>query len=355
VILRDDLMAALWPGVTVGEDTLARCVFKLRKALEDDPRHPDFVETIAKRGYRLIAPVSRQPPRSSVARIAALAAGALLALVPVAWLNLSPSEASSSEFVIARAKDHYFQYTREDNEAALALYQRVLAADPDDAQALAGAATALTQRAIRWPNRPGGREYPAATLAVALQDGRTRTAQARRGLDQARTYADRAVLLAPKSPWPHQARGLVLAAQGDLARAARAYQTTLALDPNAWGALINLGDVRDIQGRPDLALPLYARAYAAMDAAYPTEAQRVRTWQPQLGVLIARRHQEAGQTQEAEGWYRRVLDLAPYEPEAVDGLATLYAASDRAPEARALCQALARHVTVTARCAGVLG
>jgi Flp pilus assembly protein TadD len=110
----------------------------------------------------------------------------------------------------------------------------------------------------------------------------------------------------------------------------------------------------DIQGRPDLALPLYRRAYAAMDAAYPTEAQRVRAWQPRLGVLIAERHEAAGQTAQAEGWYRRVLDLAPYDPEAVGGLAALYEASGRQPEARLLCETLARKVGANSECEAVL-
>lgn len=57
VFSREDLDAALWPGVTVGEDTLARTVSKLRRALGDSAASPSFIETIPKRGYRLIAPV----------------------------------------------------------------------------------------------------------------------------------------------------------------------------------------------------------------------------------------------------------------------------------------------------------
>ena len=52
---RDEILGLLWPRVTVGEDALSRCVFKLRRALDDDPRNPRFIQTVPKRGYRFIA------------------------------------------------------------------------------------------------------------------------------------------------------------------------------------------------------------------------------------------------------------------------------------------------------------
>lgn len=58
VVGRDALLTAVWPGVVVGEDALTNAIIKLRKALGDTARKPVFIETIAKRGYRLIAPVA---------------------------------------------------------------------------------------------------------------------------------------------------------------------------------------------------------------------------------------------------------------------------------------------------------
>jgi TolB-like protein len=57
VISREDLLATVWSGSVVGDDTLTQAVIKLRKALGDDTRSPSYIETIAKRGYRLIATV----------------------------------------------------------------------------------------------------------------------------------------------------------------------------------------------------------------------------------------------------------------------------------------------------------
>lgn len=58
VVSRDELLSAVWPGVVVGDDALTQAVIKLRKALGDDAKRPAYIETLAKRGYRLIAPVS---------------------------------------------------------------------------------------------------------------------------------------------------------------------------------------------------------------------------------------------------------------------------------------------------------
>lgn len=57
VISREELLATVWSGSVVGDDTLTQAVIKLRKALGDDTRSPSYIETIAKRGYRLIATV----------------------------------------------------------------------------------------------------------------------------------------------------------------------------------------------------------------------------------------------------------------------------------------------------------
>ena len=56
--LPEELLERIWPGVVVGDDVLTQAIIKLRKALGDDSRLPRYIDTIPKRGYRLIAPVS---------------------------------------------------------------------------------------------------------------------------------------------------------------------------------------------------------------------------------------------------------------------------------------------------------
>lgn len=55
VLSRRTLLDAVWPDVTVGEEVLTHAVAELRKALGDSTRQPHYIETVPKRGYRLIA------------------------------------------------------------------------------------------------------------------------------------------------------------------------------------------------------------------------------------------------------------------------------------------------------------
>jgi TolB-like protein/DNA-binding winged helix-turn-helix (wHTH) protein len=66
VVSRDALLAAVWPGVFVGDDSLTQVVIKLRKALGDVPEKSSYIQTIPKGGYRLVAPVVRSPDLTPV-------------------------------------------------------------------------------------------------------------------------------------------------------------------------------------------------------------------------------------------------------------------------------------------------
>jgi DNA-binding winged helix-turn-helix (wHTH) protein/TolB-like protein/Tfp pilus assembly protein PilF len=58
VVSRDELLDLVWPGVHVGDDSLTSAIIKIRRALGDSARNPRYVETIPKRGYRLLSPAS---------------------------------------------------------------------------------------------------------------------------------------------------------------------------------------------------------------------------------------------------------------------------------------------------------
>ena len=58
VVSREEFIQSVWNGTFVTDEVLSRCVYRLRQALGDDTKKPRFIETVSKRGYRLIAPVS---------------------------------------------------------------------------------------------------------------------------------------------------------------------------------------------------------------------------------------------------------------------------------------------------------
>lgn len=70
VVTRNELLATIWPGVVVGDEALTQEINKLRKALGDNSRSPSYIETVTKRGYRLIAPVRRSEPLASPVAVA---------------------------------------------------------------------------------------------------------------------------------------------------------------------------------------------------------------------------------------------------------------------------------------------
>ena len=62
LVTREQLDQAIWGKTIVGYEALTGCIAKLRKVLDDDPRRPRYIETISKKGYRLIAPISDVAP-----------------------------------------------------------------------------------------------------------------------------------------------------------------------------------------------------------------------------------------------------------------------------------------------------
>jgi len=60
VVDRKQIIDSVWKGRVVSEDALNNSIRKIRKALDDDPKNPQLIETINKKGYRLIAAVENK-------------------------------------------------------------------------------------------------------------------------------------------------------------------------------------------------------------------------------------------------------------------------------------------------------
>jgi Tol biopolymer transport system component len=54
---KDEILEAVWQRPHVTESVLTRAVAELRKALGDEAAAPEYIETVPRRGYRLLAPV----------------------------------------------------------------------------------------------------------------------------------------------------------------------------------------------------------------------------------------------------------------------------------------------------------
>jgi DNA-binding winged helix-turn-helix (wHTH) protein len=66
VVSKDAIADAVWPNLFITESVITRAIAGLRRALDDDPRTPRFIETIAKRGYRLLIAAAAPTPAAPV-------------------------------------------------------------------------------------------------------------------------------------------------------------------------------------------------------------------------------------------------------------------------------------------------
>ena len=74
LVTREELREKLWPDDTVVEfdHSINAAVRRLRDALRDSPERPRYIQTVARRGYRLIAdvrPAERPMPAEAVIAI----------------------------------------------------------------------------------------------------------------------------------------------------------------------------------------------------------------------------------------------------------------------------------------------
>ena len=65
LVEKDELIKQLWPNSFVEESNLTFNIQQVRKILGDNAREPRFIETVARRGYRFIAEVTRTQPNSA--------------------------------------------------------------------------------------------------------------------------------------------------------------------------------------------------------------------------------------------------------------------------------------------------
>jgi TolB-like protein/DNA-binding winged helix-turn-helix (wHTH) protein/Tfp pilus assembly protein PilF len=107
LVTKQQLVDAVWQGRPVSDEVIARCISALRTHLGDDHRDPEYIETLPKRGYRLITPVqpveadasrspSAPPRRRRLGWRHVLAAVAAAAIIYTAWREFAPDVPAGS-------------------------------------------------------------------------------------------------------------------------------------------------------------------------------------------------------------------------------------------------------------------
>ena len=93
-LTKQQLTQMLWPDTQVGPDSLANTMTRLRRALSDSSKKPQFVETVQRKGYRWLLSVEQAEVTSTNKKPRYSAVAALLTLVITLsyWLTQSESE-----------------------------------------------------------------------------------------------------------------------------------------------------------------------------------------------------------------------------------------------------------------------
>jgi DNA-binding winged helix-turn-helix (wHTH) protein/tetratricopeptide (TPR) repeat protein len=266
LVSKEDLMERVWKGRYVTDDVLTVTIYALRKALGDAARRPRYIETVSRRGYRLIAPVQSvtpettptliqaeapmqpevRPRRYSWPAVAVTVALVLLAAGTIWTLkfarhrrHLQPAEAHE-----AYLKGRYFLDQRSIRgwQQALEQFERAVALDPQDPAAQAGLAdtyAAMSDFGVASPAEMRPRAMKAAHRALELDP---RSAEAQAALGRAQFLFDwdfaaaernlvRAVALDPDYMPAYQSMAWLKSARGQHAEAIAAAQRALQLDP----------------------------------------------------------------------------------------------------------------------------
>ena len=97
-VSKEDLMEAVWPDVVVSEHSLSEAIWQLRRALGDNPKRPEYIQTVPKFGFRFVADVAREDSplaaisNAGVWRVAAAITIAVAAGAFALIASLGPSE-----------------------------------------------------------------------------------------------------------------------------------------------------------------------------------------------------------------------------------------------------------------------
>lgn len=226
-----DISAAVWKNTVVTDDTITQRITLLRKALDDDPKQPKYIESVRGRGYRLLAspvecaavasfaagpvaaPAAAEPALTAEASTAMTASTAsttfaapsakrplqaamvllLLSLLLLAyWFAqkqpadqvtkpvTKPATAKSQPgnvvmTMLERATFYANTGQHESTQNAIALYREVLQLEPANSAAQLGLSLALSKSVCRY-NQPREQAIEAKQLALqALADYKSRS------------------------------------------------------------------------------------------------------------------------------------------------------------------------------------
>lgn len=195
VLSVDELLDLVWKNVVVSPDSVYAAVAALRRTLGDDPKSPRYIANVARRGYRLVAPVSpwvESPADSSSNASAASAPDEKPSIAVIPFLNLSGDP----------GQEYFSDGVTEDIITELSRWRRISVRSRSASFRYRGAAVDMKQVArelnVRFVvegsiRRMGERIRISAQLIDAATGGHVWSEKFDRGLDEIFSVRDRVV------------------------------------------------------------------------------------------------------------------------------------------------------------------
>ena len=332
VVAKEALIEEVWGDKIVSDESIHRCISKLRKLLGDDAREPKFIITVPKIGYRLalIEPEVVKPSdfedagdnkdatlnkgwfpmlqSSSHQRWAAMISlSLLLCLIAIAAFSRGGAGGLESRDAVdyaqsryEQANDLYLQYDRDSNERAIEILLRLAEAEAAPPQVFATLAKAYAQKYARWT--------------------RNKT-----DINEALRFASLAVANNDKAADSHWAMGIAQEYAGSPDKALYAYRRAHALDATIWQVSSNIGDIYVQQDQDVLAIDYYQKAlkHAPLNLKVTNK--------------LGEAHTRIDNTQSAAFWFHSALAVDPLNDRASAGLANLAIAIGDYAEAKTIC------------------
>ena len=257
LVSKDELLARVWPDSFVEEGILSVHVSALRRTLGDETQPSTYIETVARSGYRFVAPVRRVDAPDDDAP----------AFSPV----IRPVELYES---VGRGRSHLLAASYFDVAHAVAAFRTATEIDGTYAPAHAGLARALCAQA----------ELRAVPHLEAFAE--------------AKALALRALAIDSACVDAHVALGTVLfLSDWDWAAAQRSLRRALALDPFHTEGLVQYGALMEALGRLDEGLQFKQQALVRHRRS------------PWLLVQIATSYWHQRKDDETFLWAQHALDL----------------------------------------------
>ena len=220
VITKEELRDKVWEQEFTSDESVARCISRLRKALNDSSHSPMYIQTLPKKGYLFIASVQTPLSSSSFPKRTYYLAGGLILLLACVLLTVKFTQSSKANVASKRSS-----YSPKMQQADYFIRQKT----PHSMRKAKDLLLAASH------NLPENKEaFALLALVYCHNYGYHFKIPFEQRKSKAHFYIQKATKISPQSPLTWAARGAyAYYFESNFAKASQALQKSISLDPNS--------------------------------------------------------------------------------------------------------------------------